>query len=125
MVIAPDGVGALHRLRPAILAAEPFTTRRWLDRAGDLLTGLDQERIGLDHAVLDGLPQRKAVEHLRALLIESGVLPPDPTGVLRRLEANLDHLLAGLVEQHHQIVRRWIRWRCCPACGDGPSRAVS
>lgn len=113
-VIPPDRVGALHPLRPAILAAEPLTTRRWLDRAHDLLTDLDQERIGLDHAVLDGLPHPKAVEHLRALLISTGILPPDPTGVVRRLERNVDHLLASLNDEHCKIIRRWIRWKVLP-----------
>ena len=78
--------GALVRLRPVILAAEPVTTRRWLRRAHDLLTGLDQEHISLDHTTLDGLPHPKSVEHLRALLIATDILPADPAGPIRRLQ---------------------------------------
>lgn len=109
-VIPADSDSPLQPLREVILRAEPLTTRRWLNRAHDLLTGLHDGSIRLEHAVLDRLPQRKAVEHLRALLISTEILPPDPTRELRWLENRLPQLLADLNEQHHQIATRWIRW---------------
>lgn len=113
-IIPAEPAGALVELRPAILAAEPLTTRRWLTRTRGLLVDLNENRICLDHAVLDGLPHRKSVEHLRALLIASGILSPDPTGRLRRLEADLVELLDQLDEQHRKIVTRWVRWKVLP-----------
>jgi hypothetical protein len=113
-VIPPDSDGALHPLREVILAAEPLTTRRWLDRARDLLTDLHQGRYPLEHAALDSLPRRHAVEHLRALLISTDILPADPTRELRWLENRLPELLADLSEAHRQITTRWIRWAVLP-----------
>jgi len=113
-VIPDQPAGLLAPLRPVILAAEPLTTRRWLSRHTNLLTSLDQGFISLDHATLDTLPHPKAVEHLRALLISTDILPPDPTGIIRRLENSLDSLLAGLDHGHHRTVTRWIHWKVLP-----------
>lgn len=109
-VIPAGSEGRLHPLREVILRAEPLTTRRWLTRAEDLLTGLHTGSIRLDHAVLDALPQRKAVEHMRALMISTGILSGDPARQLRWLESRLPELLADLNAQHHQVATRWIRW---------------
>jgi hypothetical protein len=114
-LIAPDQPGALHGLREVILAAEPLTTRRWLDRSRDLLDGLNQGSIRLDHATLDSLPHRHSVEHLRALLITTGLLPADEIGPLRRLESGIPVLLTDLSDPHAQVVTRWIRWKVLPS----------
>lgn len=113
-VIPDEPAGLLAPLRPAILAAEPLTTGRWLGRNTDLLTSLNQGRITLDHATLDTLPNTKAIEHLRALLISTEILPPDPAGMIRRLEHNLDTMLRGLDHDHQRAVTRWIRWKVLP-----------
>ncbi|HSS55712.1 MAG TPA: hypothetical protein VLK79_13775 [Gaiellales bacterium] len=113
-VLPADGAGVLHPLRDAILRAEPFTTRRWLTRAHGLLTDLHDGRIPLDHAALDALPQRKAVDYLRALLISCQIMPPDPGRSLRRLEHDLPAMLADLTERHRKLVTRWIRWAVLP-----------
>jgi len=113
-VLPPGSVGVLHPLREAILRAEPLTTRRWLDRAHQLLVDVHYGRIPLDHATLDMLPQRKAVEHLRALLIATGILPPDPAGEVRRLEAGAPDLLRELDRDHQQLAIRWVRWAVLP-----------
>lgn len=102
--------GALAELRPALLAAEPLTTMRWLTRTQGLLTDLDHRRVDLDHSVLDGLPRPRLVGYLRALLIAAGLLPPDTTGPLRRFEATLSDLLGELDEHHRKLLNRWVRW---------------
>lgn len=112
--IPAEPAGALAQLRPVILTAEPVTTRRWLRRARDLLTGLDQEHIALDHAALDGLAHPKSVEHLRALLIAADILPPDPAGPIRRLQTRLEQLLAGLEQTDRRVITRWVRWKVLP-----------
>lgn len=113
-VIPDQPAGRLTPLRPVILAAEPLTTRRWLTRNADLLTNLDHGPISLDHATLDTLPHPKAIEHLRALLVSTEILPPDPAGIIRRLENHFDTMLAGLDHGHHRAVTRWIRWKVLP-----------
>lgn len=113
-IIPAEPAGPLALLRPAFLAAEPVTTHRWLHRTQDLLTSLHQGRISLDHVALDTLPQQKVIGHLRALLISSEILPPDPTGPIRRLESSLEKQLTDLHQAHRRIVTRWIRWKVLP-----------
>lgn len=113
-IIPGEPAGQLALLRPAFLAAEPATTRRWLVRTQDLLASLDQGHISLDHATLDTLPHRATIGHLRALLITAAILPPDPTGPIRRLENSFDQLLADLDQPHRRTTARWIRWQVLP-----------
>src|SRR4029453_7628821 len=71
-------------------------------------------RIPLDHATLDALPQRKAVDHLRALLIAAAILPPDPGRQLRRLEGGLPPLPAAPDPDHRPLTEQWTRWKVLP-----------
>jgi hypothetical protein len=113
-VLSADGHGPLQPLREVLLRADPLSTRLWLDRTHDLLTDLDQGRIPLEHTTLDALPHRKAIEHLRALLIATEILPPDPGRDLRWLDRDLPTLLAGLRPADQQPVRQWTRWVVLP-----------
>ncbi|MGH3494836.1 MAG: hypothetical protein ACRDQ1_16590 [Sciscionella sp.] len=113
-VLPPNSDGVLLPLREVILRAEPLTTRRWLDRAHQMLTEVHYGRIPLDHAAWDVLPQRKAVEHLRALLISCKIMPADEGRELRWLENDLPVLLAGLDATHRPIANAWIRWAVLP-----------
>lgn len=69
-----DDNGPWHRLRVAILAANPLTTRWWLarERTATVLAGLRSGRIHLEHAALDQLRPGRDLEHLRALLVTAG-----------------------------------------------------
>jgi hypothetical protein len=109
-VLTPGIGGALDPLRPAILTAEARTTRLWLRRCGPLLADIHHRRIPLEHSTLDTLPHRRSVEHLRALMITTGVLEADPAGPLRRLEADLPTLLAAATGTDRKIVSLWLRW---------------
>ncbi len=113
-VIPADPAGPLTPLRAVILAAEPLTTRRWLHRSQDLLINLNQGHITLNHPTLDALPHRHTAEHLRAMLISTAILPPDPAGRVRRLENSLDTLLTDLDPTHRRTLTRWIRWQVLP-----------
>ena len=113
-IIPAEPVGALAEMRPAILAADPVTTTRWLNRTRALLVDLNEGRVPLDHAVLDDLPRPKSVEHLRALLIAVGILPPDPLGPVRRLEAAVGDMVSVLPDPNDKIVTRWLRWKVIP-----------
>jgi hypothetical protein len=127
-VLPLNGTGPLHPLREVILCAEPLTTRRWLNRSSSLLEGLDHGRIPLTHESLDALPKRKAAEHLRALLIATGILDPDPGRALRRLEATIPALLAPLDAEHRKLTTRWVQWAVLPrlrALDDRPRIATA
>jgi hypothetical protein len=109
-VLPADIDGALQPLREAILSAEPLSTRRWLNRCHQLLADLHHGRIALDHAALDALSHRRSVEYLRALMISTAILPPDPGRELRRLEADLPDTLRGLDDRDRRIATLWVRW---------------
>ncbi|WP_454118517.1 hypothetical protein [Microbacterium lacticum] len=111
-MLTSDGV--LAPLRASILAAEPLTTRRWLARTRELLRDLDTGRIPLSHDALDRFPQRRAAEHLRALLITAGLLELDPHRSLRRLEDRIPELTAPLDHEHRQLATRWLNWKVLP-----------
>lgn len=117
--------GLLHALRPAILAAAPLTTRKWLIRPviAALLTNLDTGRRPLTHATLDAQPASRGVEHLRNLLLGCGSLPADPDRQLRQFEQNSQLLLGSLAVEDARIVRSWQRWQVLPRLRqqlDGP-----
>lgn len=114
VVIPADPPGALAALRSAILKAEPLATMRWLRRAGELLTALDNGTIDLTHSTLDDLPRRLSVEYLRALLIETAILPADEGGGIRRLQSDIDRRTRVLTEQHRRVITRWMRWKVLP-----------
>lgn len=113
-VLPGNGTGALNRLRDVILTAEPLTARRWLTRNHDLLQDLDTGRIPMAHASLDSLPTPRAAEHLRALLISTAILDPDPGRAVRKLENALPDMLEPLTDEHRRIMTRWIRWAVVP-----------
>jgi hypothetical protein len=115
-LLADRPPGALHALRPPILAAEPMTTRRWLRRPviAALLTALDSGRLPLTHAAVDSQPASRAIEHLRDLLVAVGALDPDPDRAIDRLQRDSDQILAALDVNDAQIVRSWLRWQVLP-----------
>lgn len=117
--------GQLHGLRPAILAAAPLTTRKWLNRPliATLLADLDTGRLPLTHATLDAQQASRGVEHLRNLLLGSGSLPADPDRQLRQLEQDSQLMLRSIAIDDARIVRSWLRWQVLPRLRqqlDGP-----
>ena len=114
-VIPPEQPGAIVALRGSILRGEPLTTRRWIDRSEQVLGSLNRGHIPLTHEAFDTMPQRKAAEYLRALLIACDVLPPDAERNLRQFESRIPGLLEPLDPEHQSIVVRWLQWRVLPA----------
>lgn len=113
-IIPADTDSPLDPLRQPLLHAEPVTTRRWLIRTTPLLRSIQDGSIALTHASLDTLPHPKSVEHLRSLLIATGILDPDPDRSLRRLEAQLPQLLSRLTPNHRALITRWTQWVVLP-----------
>jgi hypothetical protein len=108
--------GQLHRLRPAILAAEAMTTRRWMRRPAitELLTALDTGRLPMTHASLDAQPRSRGVEHLRDLLQAAGALRDDPERLLQHFQDDTERLLQSLDVIDARILRHWLRWNVLP-----------
>lgn len=115
-LLADQPPGALHTLRAPILAAEPYSTRRWLRRPTitALLTDLDTGRLALTHAALDEQPTSAGVEHLRDLLLATGALAPEPERLLDRLLDDAHQRLTSLQVGDARIVRSWLRWQVLP-----------
>ena len=64
----------------------------------------------LSHAALDELPAGKPVEHLRAILVAAGTLPPRDEH-LARLECSIERTLAGRSDtEQRQLLHRYAVW---------------
>ncbi len=69
----------LRQLRDHLLRADrPTSVLTWIrsPQVKSLLSSLAEGQEPPDHDTLDALPQSAAVNHIRALLVEIGVLPP-------------------------------------------------
>ncbi len=84
---------------------------RWLsDRpTGQLLTRLAGEDRPISHQLLDELPARAEVHHLRHILVHAGVLT-ERTEYLDRIGPWLNQQLSQCPPSHAQIVQPFARW---------------
>ena len=104
----------LGALRGAILGAgNAFTTRRWLTRTsgGRLLTSLLRSDAPITHEALDAASGDNSVEHLRGLLVATGVLLEEDRSVERFEERfRLALAEASLDPADGRVARSWLRW---------------
>jgi len=106
----PPGLQALRR---EITAAEhPGTAMLWLTNPSitPVLAGLAAGRIPLTHQGLDGLPQTRALAHLRQTLVAIGALHGRDEEMTR-----LEAFLAALIEsqpgaERRQLLHRYLTW---------------
>jgi len=89
----------------------PDSTMRWLQRSTstDLLHEIARLPRPVTHADLDARPATLALDHLRAVLVHCGVLPPRQEA-LGRLEAWLEHQLECLPPGHAAVIGPYARW---------------
>ena len=121
--LLPTGQGGLlTALRTPILAAEPFTTRRWLTKTADVLTALHSGRLPLTHDTLDALPAGPTVAHLRALLVAAGLLPDDPLRAVDQFDAEMRTLLTDIDPHDRRVLASWLRWQVLPRLRNVRSR---
>jgi len=115
-LVGPDGVIS-EVIRPVAdylrRTPNPASTRDWLRRRkGGLilrrLAACPEQQI--THELLDREPPGRALTHLRALLVDCGVLAPREE-YLERLEPWLEHLLDELPARHARILRPFATWQ--------------
>jgi hypothetical protein len=90
----------------------PNLTLAWLNKTAtaSVLTEFGTGQRALSHAAIDDLPASKPVEHLRAILVATGTLPPRDEH-LARLERWIARTVAGRgdPEQRH-LLHRYAVW---------------
>jgi len=90
----------------------PNLVLQWLNKAyiAELLRELGAGRRALSHAGLDELPAGKPIEHLRAILVATGTLPPRDEH-LARLERWVARILAERDDPgQRQLLHRYAVW---------------
>jgi hypothetical protein len=90
----------------------PNLVLQWLNKAciAGLLREMGAGRQPLSHAGLDELPAGKPIEHLRAILVATGTLPPRDEH-LARLERWVSRVLAERDDlEQRQLLHRYAVW---------------
>lgn len=135
-----DGADAerVDRLRPFLQALQqvddPRRALEWLTRgraSQQLVEDLLHGRSPVEHATLDAVnatvtKRSTSVEHLRHLLVASGVLAARDEP-LHRLEETIDRLLASTDPADQAMLRQWSVWHVLPgsAAGSTPGTLAS
>jgi len=111
-----DGTGIRSDLEPLAgairSASQPVSMLNWLrhSEGTEILSRLATGEVELSHEGLDDLPRTKPLDHLRSLLIASGLLP-EVAIEFDRLEPWLDALLADVPKGHARTLRAFASWK--------------
>ena len=111
----PDGAirPELRALYENLAAVDrPATTLSWLKKQHTtaVLGGLGSGKLDLAHDTLDRLPAAKTVEHLRAVLVATGALPPRDEQMIR-LEAWVTHAIGARSDPDERyLLKRYALW---------------
>lgn len=111
-LLRPDRHPQAAPLIDALCSADrPASIRTWLrGPAAGLLTGLGDGSIGYTHDAFDALQPDRAAEHLRAILVQAGVLP-DEHRTAERLQQWLDIKIADVPDgPDRDLVRQFATW---------------
>lgn len=107
--IRPDLAGLFESL---VAVERPATVLTWLARSGAVrvLAQVAAGELALSHEALDELPAGKPLEHLRAMLVATGALPPRDEQ-MARLEAWVHSTLAAREDpEERQLLQRYALW---------------
>jgi hypothetical protein len=103
----------LRGLHDTLASSErPNLVLAWLNKTAiaSVLREFGTGQRGLSHAALDELPPSKPVEHLRAILVATGTLPPRDEH-LARLERWIEHTLTEYGDpEQRQLLHRYAVW---------------
>jgi hypothetical protein len=102
--------------------ARPDSMIIWLynDEARDLLGNIAAGRRPLTHTGLDGFPKQRVANHLRGLLIESGLLETRNESVALFDRWILERFPPTPTPQAEQLLRRFARWHQRPGLVSSP-----
>lgn len=106
----PAGLRGLHDTLAG--SERPNLVLAWLNNTAiaTILRELGSGQRVPSHAALDELPASKPVEHLRAILVAAGTLPPRDEH-LARLERWIDRTLTGRSDpEQRQLLHRYAVW---------------
>ena len=107
--IRPELAGLFENLAAI---ERPSTVLTWLSRSGAVrvLARVAAGEVALSHEALDELPAGKPLEHLRAMLVATGALPPRDEQ-MARLEAWVSSTLAAREDpEERQLLQRYALW---------------
>jgi hypothetical protein len=110
-ILGGDGPAkaGLAALRQALIGVpRPVTAMAWLSRPAvtRLLTEIAGDRRQLAHDVLDELPASKTLDHLRAVLVASGILPARDERLVK-----LERWITGTIATHPDPAERHLLHR--------------
>ncbi len=110
----PDGTISpqLRPLADALIGTHsPFKAIQWVHEHpnAQLLSELATENREISHDLLDELPPAPVLQHLRQIMVQTGVLPERHED-LERVPAWLDHHLADKPVEHARLVRPFLHW---------------
>jgi hypothetical protein len=114
-LLAPDGTAkpaSTALLDALVTAARPESIITWMRHPGviDVLTQLGTGTLSPTHEAFDALPPGRHIEHIRAILIDTGQLPPRDDA-LARFERWLDDKLAPITDTTmRRPVEQFARW---------------
>ncbi|WP_405958145.1 XRE family transcriptional regulator [Streptomyces phaeochromogenes] len=114
LLAGPDGAipAQLQPLADGLTSTHtPFKTIQWVHEHPNakLLAALVAGGREIDHAVLDELPPGAALQHLRQMMVQTGVLPERHED-LERVAAWLEHHLDDKPVEHATLVRPFLHW---------------
>ncbi|HEY9375574.1 MAG TPA: hypothetical protein VIQ02_00580, partial [Jiangellaceae bacterium] len=110
-----DDTGTIPTDREALYRAlaatqRPATLSAWLDRSSAPQMLRELAGRAITHQTLDELPTGKTVEHLRSVLIATGILPNRDEHMMR-LEQWVDATIAERADPDEQhLLRRYALW---------------
>ncbi|MGP3921462.1 hypothetical protein [Nonomuraea sp. 10N515B] len=114
LLAGPDGTipAQLQPLADGLTSTHtPFKAIQWVHEHpnAQLLTALVTEGRPISHDLLDELPPSAALQHLRQMMVQTGVLPERHED-LERVPAWLEHHLADKPVEHANLVRPFLHW---------------
>lgn len=115
LLAGPDGAlrDSLAPVHQALTGtSDPRSVMRWLNRSNSataVLRELGTPQAPLDHATLDPHTPNKSIEHLRAVLVAAGVLPPRDER-LAALQRWIDTKISEAEPGDRKLLRAFTTW---------------
>lgn len=114
LLTGPDGTvpAQLQPFADSLISTHtPFKTIQWVHEHPNakLMADLVAEGREISHQLLDELPPGAALQHLRQMLVQTGVLPERHEDI-ERVPAWLEHHLVDKPVEHANLIRPFLHW---------------